>query len=424
MDEYIDQLIELIEKAKRPINYSLDDTEINSNQPIDNNFNIKSATEFIHGQREKISAITGIDHYQFPPADKLSFKQTIKLLDAIEELLAHFNLEFVFPENVTDDVKYKFIIDHWNSQQKYSASAMVQIETCRFEENKCPFPGLCSICEDFKNKDDDHHLLSIGQMDFDNLIPAKDEERIRSEVDKFKELIRKPTHENFITGIHNYCDGRCNSCPFTDRCSSYAINKELDEATLSTDDQPSDDQLLVILKATSEIIEEELHKRGMDANETLNELTDEELCRLQEKHPLTMQAESYAEKVKRWLESNQLEMESRLIAADDDEIEKALESITWFQLFIPAKVARALSSVKQDDVDEHIKYDCTGSAKIALLAIDESLQAWQTVLRHIPHKEDGLLNLLKHLDKLKNNLELQFPDARSFSRPGFDDITL
>lgn len=423
MDEYIEQLIELIQKAKRPMKYSLDNTGMDSNQTIDNDFNIKNANEFIHGRCERISAITGIEHYQFPPVDKLSSNQTIDLLDATEELLAHFNLEFVFPENVTDAVKYKFIIDHWNSKQKYSSAAMVQIETCRFEENKCPFPNFCSICEDFKNKDDDHHPLSIGQIDFDNLIPAKDEKRIRVEVDKFKELIRKPTHENFITGIHNYCDGRCHSCPFTDRCSSYAINKELDEATLSTEDQPSDDQLLVILKATSEIIEEELNKRGIDANETLNELTSEELCQLQEKHPITMQAESYAEKVKRWLESNQLEMESRLIAADDDEISKALESITWFQLFIPAKVARALSSVEQDDVDEHLKYDCNGSAKIALLAIDESLQGWQTFFRHIPHKEDSLLNLLKHLDKLKNNLELQFPDARSFVRPGFDDAT-
>jgi len=424
MVEYLEQLIELIEKATRPMNYSLNNTGIDSNQTIDNDFNIKNANEFIHGRREKISAITGIEPYQFPPADRLSSEQIIELLDATEELLAHFNFEFVFPVNVTDDVKYKFIIDHWDSQQKYSSSAMVQIETCLFEENKCPFPDFCSICEDFKDKDDDLHPLSFGQIDFDNLITAKDEKRIRVEVDKFKELIRKPTHENFITGIHNYCDGRCHSCPFTNRCSSYAINKELGEATLSTDDQPSDDQLLAVLKATSEIIEEELHKRGMDANELLNELTSEELCGIQEKHPITIQAESYAEKVKRWLESNQLEMESRLIAAENDEITKALESITWFQLFIPAKVARAISSVEQIDVDEHIKYDCNGSAKIALLAIDESLQGWQTFLQHIPHKEDSLLNLLKHLDKLKNNLELQFPDARSFSRPGFDDATL
>jgi len=424
MDEYIEQLLELIDKAKGPTYYSLDNAEIDSDQPINNGFNLKSANEFIHGHCKKISAITGIEHYQFPPKDKLSSEQVIDLLDATEELLAHFNLEFVFPENVPDAVKYTFIIDHWDSQQKYSSSAMVQIETCRFEDNKCPFPDFCSICEEFKDKDDNHHPLSVGQIDFDNLIPAKDEKRIRVEVDKFKELIRKPTHENFITGIHNYCDGRCNNCSFTDRCSSYSINKELDEATFSTDNEPSDDQLLVILKATSEIIEEELQKRGMDASETLNELTNEELCQLQEKHPLTMHAESYAEKVKRWLESNQLEMESRLIAADDDEIKKALETITWFQLFIPAKVARALSSVEQDDVDEHINYDVNGSAKIALLAIDESLQGWQTFLHHIPHKEDSLLNLLKHLDKLKNNLELQFPDARSFRRPGFDDDSL
>jgi len=118
-------------------------------------------------------------------------------------------------------------------------------------------------------------------------------------------------------------------------------------------------------------------------------------------------------------------MESRLVAAEDDEIEVALECITWFQLFIPAKVTRTLSSIGQEEeVDEHITYDCTGSAEIALLAIDESLQAWQTFLQYLPHKEDSLLNLLKHLDKLKNNLELQFPEARSFVRPGFDDVHL
>jgi len=423
MDDYIEQLLELIEMAKRPMSYSLDDSDMDDNQSSENEFTIKCANEFIHGGQQKISVITGIEHYQFPPAEKLNTPQTQLLLDAIEELLAHFNLEFVFPENVTDNIKYKFIIDHWDSAQKQSSSAMVQIETCRFDEKKCPFPSFCTICEDFKDKEDDHHPLSLGQIDFENLIPAKDEARIRSEVDKFKELIRQPKQNKYITGIHNYCDGRCNRCAFTDQCSSYAINKELDEVTFSTDDEPSDDHLLVILKATSEIIEEELHKRGMNPQETLNEISSEDLCHLQEKHPFTLQAESYAEKVKRWLSSNQLELESRLIAADDDEMEQAVESITWFQLFIPAKTARALSSIDQGDRDEHIKYDSNGSAKAALLAIDESLQAWQTILQHIPHKEDGLLNLLKHLDKLKNNLELQFPEARAFRRPGLDELS-
>lgn len=422
MDDYIKQLIDLLKTTRKPFRCD----QLNQPDWDDIEFNTESAKAFINGKAERISQITGIEAFQFPPADKLSLTQVQTLFIEIEDLLKHYNMEFIFPENVPVPVRYQFIIDHWQSKQKVSHTAMVQIETCRFDENKCPFPEFCSICNDFKDKKISPSA-SLEQLDFNSLIPVQDteeEERIRNEVEKVKELIRRPINRNYIEGIHNYCDGRCHKCQFTDRCSSYAINQELDNVKPDEDDLNNDHQLVAILKATCEIIEEELFKRGINIQETLNDLTPEEYHPIQNQRPIATLAESYAEKVKRWLDSNQLEVESHIIASEDDAMHEALETITWFQLFIPAKITRALSTQSVDTPNHGISDDANGSAKAAILAVDESLQAWQAFLKRLPHKEDGILNLLKHLAQLKNNLKIEFPDALHFIRLGLDETNL
>ncbi|WP_439184838.1 hypothetical protein [Carboxylicivirga taeanensis] len=414
METYINQLIETIEEAidKAPGKTGFEEDE-------DEHL---FAQEFLQGRPEKISKIVGIEKYNFPLANQLSSEQISKLLEATEKLLKAYNWEFMFPENVKPSTKYQFIIDLWDSKHVYCQQGVVQIETCQFDENHCPFPGQCQVCHSFKCNDDDSHHCCKGQVDFSNLTPDIDhteDAELRGEIERFKALMQQPQNDNFIVGIHNYCDGRCNRCEFTQQCSSYALNKELD-FDFTDDDGSSQKQLAVIFQATTEIIQEELSKKGINAQQAMEALADEDKIQTP-KHSLELLAESYAEKVTRWLESNQMELESRLVSEPTPAIQESFESITWFQLFIPAKVSRAVSSASSKQPSECEVYDARGSAKVALLAIDECMQAWELILKSIPKKEDSVLNLLRHLSKIKDELEGLIPEARSFIRPGFDE---
>ncbi|MBK3516423.1 hypothetical protein [Carboxylicivirga marina] len=417
MNTYIKQLIELIEDAITKAPKKNTDTD-EYDAEVESCF----AEEFLQGKPGKISAITGIDKYNFPACDKLESGQLTSLLTSLESLLEAYNWEFMFPEKVTSKVKYQFIIDHWDSEHVHCEQSMVQIETCKFDENDCPFPGHCNVCHSFKCDNDSSHHLDKGLIDFSNLLPdftEEDDETLRDDIDKFKKLIKEPKNTHHIAGIHNYCDGRCKRCEFTDKCSSFSLNSEL-ESFNKTEAPQDDKQIKVILKATTELIEEELSKKGIAMDDALSEIENEE-PEQKVKHSLEKQAESYAEKVKRWLESNQMELESRIVAQPNLKINEDTETITWFQLFIPAKINRAvngLSKVEHSDLDT---YDAHGSAKIALLAIDESLIAWENILKFIPNKEDSILNLLRHLSKLRSELEKFVPEARTFVRPGFDE---
>ncbi len=65
--------------------------------------------------------------------------------------------------------------------------------------------------------------------------------------------------------------------------------------------------------------------------------------------------------------------------------------------------------------------DANGSAKVALIAIDRSIAAWMRMRPHLPDRADELLDVLVMLDRLRRTTETQFPEARAFHRPGFDD---
>lgn len=413
MDDYINQLLELINSAFY--------TKNTNRQLIDDDDYINEfADQYINGTPVKISDKTGIEKFQFPPIDKLSEEQINVLLPKIEELLLSYNWEFIFPENVSNDVKYGFITGKWDTKHVFCKQGIVQIETCKFDDENCPFPSHCSICN--KLKEDTDHVLCKGKVDFDSLTPDFESEttpEMRKNIDRFKELMRTSNSSEFISGIHNYCDGRCNKCDFTKRCSSFALNEQMNNVTNSNDNASSDDNLMIILKATTEFIEEELEKRGIDAQETINELSNTDNVVNDKKHPLEIKAESYADKVKRWLDSNQREIESRIVS-EQSAVKNFFESITWFQLYIPAKVSRALSIFKNSQMQSSDEYDSNGSAKAALLGIDESIAAWENLMNNIPQKEDSILNVLLHLSEIRTELEKTFPKAREFKRPGFD----
>ena len=99
----------------------------------------------------------------------------------------------------------------------------------------------------------------------------------------------------------------------------------------------------------------------------------------------------------------------------------AIEIIQWYCFFIPVKLSRALLDYDADAQDTEMAYDNNGSAKIALIAVDRSIQAISVLIAKLEKEQDELLNLLSTLFKIKKLTEKTFPNARSFVRPGFDE---
>src|SRR5260370_34382544 len=79
-----------------------------------------------------------------------------------------------------------------------------------------------------------------------------------------------------------------------------------------------------------------------------------------------------------------------------------------------AELREALIAAATDDSD--------GSAKIALIAIERSVNAWRFLQSSLPEKADTIIPMLLELERLRRAAEQTFPTARDFVRPGFDEV--
>lgn len=259
-----------------------------------------------------------------------------------------------------------------------------------------------------------------------------------------KEQIRKlAENPKFISGIYNYCDRWCERCPFTSRCMNFALSEEQfsDAQAHDINNQAFWQKLSEIFQITLEMVKETAQREGIDLDSLdLQAASDENriLRDNAESHECSRAARAYVEMVKNWFDSSkglfekkadELSLQVRLELPNSDpaseaaELEDSVDVIRWYLHFIYIKLVRAIRGTLEETsqvLDEFPK-DSDGSAKIALIAIDRSIAAWGRIRRHFPERDDDILNILVHLDRLRIKTEKIFPDARSFVRPGFDD---
>jgi hypothetical protein len=249
------------------------------------------------------------------------------------------------------------------------------------------------------------------------------------------ELARNP---DLISGIYNYCDRWCERCPLSSRCLLYATEQEDDDNSPESRDIQNEafwKKLSSIFQQTREMIIEWAQEAGVD----LDEIKEEDAPPLRHKrrradnHSLAKAGKKYANAASDWFrEFDQLVEVSDLAVtdADIDEAERlvdAREIIHWYQYQIAVKTIRALSSrieereFEEDEEDEFPR-DSDGSAKVALLGIDRSIAAWRLMQMSVPERSDSIVPLILQLERLRHRTERQFPYAREFVRPGFDEI--
>jgi len=252
-----------------------------------------------------------------------------------------------------------------------------------------------------------------------------------------RSLTELAANPDLISGIYNYCDRWCERCSFTSRCLVFAQEQEDDDDPGSRDikNEKFWSNLSAIFKETKEMILEWADKEGIDLTNLEDDAARSEKRQTDaEDHPLALAGRQYADDVSKWYaEFNQI-IESSDVADDataeeqSEKVREATEVIYWYQYQIAVKTIRALWSRNteidledwtDDDADPK---DSDGSAKVALVGIDRSICAWRLMQLGIPERAELIVPVILQLDRLRNATEKEFPNARDFIRPGFDEI--
>lgn len=106
-------------------------------------------------------------------------------------------------------------------------------------------------------------------------------------------------------------------------------------------------------------------------------------------------------------------------------IDNAFSVLKWYQDFIGAKLLRALGG-KHEHVEglERSQSDWNGSAKVALLALEDIIAATEKLLQITDGREPQLIRFWQLSQNFKEELGHEFPYAFEFIRPGFDTLGL
>jgi hypothetical protein len=207
-----------------------------------------------------------------------------------------------------------------------------------------------------------------------------------------------------VPGVYNYCNRWCQRCRFTARCTVF-VNGHPDspEARTAVPFEPIPDPALMA----------ELEKAGAFDEPTAAEMRD------YERRARTLEARVNAEPAMRLVKGYALAAEIALGELGDG-AHPGLEVVHHYQHFVTAKVYRALHGMHDEFFDPlDMEGDAYGTAKAALIAMDELMDAWLAIGGG-PKAIAEIAEAVDLLGKTRAALEAALPRAREFVRPGFD----
>jgi hypothetical protein len=240
---------------------------------------------------------------------------------------------------------------------------------------------------------------------------------------------------NRINFIAEYCDRWCERCPFTMRCSAFALSAAL----AMCDDHEEAFELALGRPRSPRGTEQKppawmadllnADPAGFDAEEMDRQY--EETRRRIRRTPLMMLADDFSSTAATWLHASRdallaLGAESPAGAA----VSEACAVASNDRLLVASKIKRALIGHDEfahghdfgDLDDDPLQSDWNGSAKIALIIVTRGEAAW-TILAQAT-RDDGAARLAMQLADIKVELLRTFPDAEKFVRPGFDGTSV
>jgi hypothetical protein len=247
--------------------------------------------------------------------------------------------------------------------------------------------------------------------------------RKETKIQTFKKHIAEISKgANLIPGVYNYCDRWCERCTMAKHCSIYYMEQQ--EVENGKDIKNSVDRISDIFSLTMEMMQDMSNELGIDFNDFAD-------FKIPEHKPSTIESLSnkYGKNVMLWLSENNKffnEYSENIMLINEEKALKigdCLETISWYSSVIGAKVHRSMTKLDTefgDDIDDISDIeDQKGSAKVALISIDKSMEAFVYILNNIGEQEDESLNFLARLSKIRRNILKVFPDPLYFIRPGF-----
>lgn len=243
--------------------------------------------------------------------------------------------------------------------------------------------------------------------------------------------------ENMIPGIYSYCDNWCNRCAFTAQCEVFAR----EQVWRNSKGEVSDADIMEYVSQNLAQAMSDLQLLAKEHGIDLTDLTLEaeqapaDTVSMAEQVEIEQLAKAYGFDVEQWLSENveffeaynaQLQQQAELnIGVDMQAIESltnAIDTIKWYQYLVAAKIHRAVNNMYAplDDEDDY-QNDANGSAKVAMIAIGNSIAAWEVFMETFPEKSDDIILLLGSLQRIQQMVRQIFPRYEGFKRPGFDD---
>jgi hypothetical protein len=256
----------------------------------------------------------------------------------------------------------------------------------------------------------------------------------RDDIDKL------PAADNYIPGIYNYCDRWCKRCPQTLRCLNYALTEEHFRPDAETCDLANEifwQKLAEMLKLTLDMVRDMAREMGIDLDEMINGPAGDALGPAPAGnvvHLIAHLAKNYADRVDGWFQRDihglvtppsgpQPRLPGTADRKNEVDVQDAIEIIGWYQHLIYVKLCRAFDSASEEFADSTGEFlrDADGSAKVALISIDRSISAWGVLMERFSERQTEILQLVHILENLRKRVEAEFPQARHFVRPGFDN---
>ncbi len=166
MEKYLTQLHEDLVAAHRPKEY------------IDNHFDVEEtsieatlaeAERFAAGEIpiKKFGDTCGLQKIQFPPAEKLTENQLLKLCDSIVELMWSWFVDIALPETLPLDRRYHFLVEVFDTEIMLVENGHIGIELCEYDVKTCIFGSHC-MCIEFENEVDE---MEDGDDEDDSELP-------------------------------------------------------------------------------------------------------------------------------------------------------------------------------------------------------------------------------------------------------------
>jgi hypothetical protein len=232
----------------------------------------------------------------------------------------------------------------------------------------------------------------------------------------FERYLRRLRDPRWIPHISSYCDVRCHRCPFNTRCWSFAVLQGL-EPDSPEDVEPAEPEFEPQTPRRPGWAE--VHHVDVDDSEMTvdEEKAYDARAQRMENDPLARHASSYASDVS--------EILLPLLKECSQDVTEAMHDVYSWSLTIAAKTHRAIGSLefnKDEEIEiDAVQNDANGSAKVVLVAIEQSMAAWSTMAQ-AGVLDSGLVKYLAdELVFLENELRERFPFAMAFVRPGFDE---